>query len=118
MGENGKEIHMEMQLKHARPGEIVNFTYEQPHSGDAKRHLARVKSIRKLGPEEIERLHAESRYRENDPNFVMTETLVTCTLPGGITRNFYAERAESCVMPMMGEVMYAIRDIVARVSPW
>lgn len=109
---------MEMQLKHAQPGDIVNFTYKQPQSGDHKRHLARVRNVRKLGPDEIARLYAESRYREGDTNFVRTETLVTCTLPGGVTRNFYAERAESCTMPMMGEAMYAIRDIIARVSPW
>jgi hypothetical protein len=107
-----------MELKEALPGEIVNFTYKQPYSGEPKRHLARVQSVRKLDLAEIIRLGKSSKYREYDQEFVRTETLVTCTLPGGITRAFYAERAESCVRPNMGEVMYRVMDIAKRVCPW
>lgn len=107
-----------MELKEAQPGEIVNFTYKQPYSGEPKRHLARVKSLRKLDEDEIIRLTGNSKYRRDDGDFVRTETLVTCTLPGGITRNFYAERAEACVKPDMGEVMYIVMDIAKRICPW
>lgn len=107
-----------MNLKDAVPGDIVNFKYIQPLEGCEKRHLARVEMVRKLSQTEIDYLCRKSDYRDNDPAFKRTETLVTCKLPGGKIRNFYAERSEDCSKPAMAEVMYTIKDMVARVTKW
>lgn len=107
-----------MLLKEAEPGDIVNFSYKQPYSGSEKRYLAKVALVRKLTPDEILAIDARSDYREDDPAFVRTETLVTCTLPGGNSRNFYAERSEECVKPQMGHIMYPIQDVIARAMGW
>ena len=72
----------------------------------------------KLTQKEISDLEIKSRYRSDDDEFKRTETLVTCTLPGGKSRNFYAERTESCVKPPMGGMMYPIQDAIARVIGW
>lgn len=107
-----------MLLKDTEPGDIVNFSYKQPNSGPEKRYLAKVVNVRKLTPDEISVIAARSDYRENDPEFMRTETLVTCDLPGGNSRNFYAERSEGCVKPPMGHIMYPIQDAIARVIGW
>lgn len=107
-----------MELKEAEPGDIVNFTYKQPCSGPGKRYLAKVVGVRKLTREEILHLTSKSDYRAYDDEFVRTETLVTCTLPGGASRNFYAERSERCVKPAMGNIMYPIKDAIARAIGW
>lgn len=107
-----------MELKEVEPGDVVNFTYRQPMSGSAKRFLAKVVEVRNLTPEEIAHLASQSKYRKGDPEFTRTSTLVTCSLPGGHVRNFYAERSESCVMPVMGRVSYTIQDLIARSMGW
>jgi hypothetical protein len=107
-----------MELKEALPGDIVNFSYKQPYSGPSKRYLARVVEVRNLTPEEISRIAAKSDWRRGDQQFVRTDTLVTCTLPGGHSRNFYAERSESCIKPSMGHLMYPIQDLIARAIGW
>lgn len=107
-----------MKLKEAEPGDIVNFTYKQPLSGSGKRYLAKVVGVRKLTMEEIAEIASKSDYRAGDSEFHRTETLVTCTLPGGVSRNFYAERSEGCVRPPMGNIMYPIKDAIARVTGW
>lgn len=107
-----------MELKEAEPGDIVNFTYKQPLTGAGKRYLAKVVGVRKLTPDEIMAITIKSDYRQGDSEFHRTETLVTCTLPGGVSRNFYAERSESCVRPQMGSVMYPIKDAIARITGW
>lgn len=104
-----------MELKEAAVGDIVNFTYRQPFTGNQTRHLARVVGVRKLTTNEISEIARKSNYRIFDEEFKRTETLVTCTLPGGNSRNFYAERSENCVKPKMASVMYAIQDIMARI---
>jgi hypothetical protein len=107
-----------MELKDTQPGDIVNFTYKQPCSGSSKRYLAKVISVRKLTQEEIIELTSSSDYRRYDGEFSRTETLVSCNLPGGKSRSFYAERSEACVKPPMGNVMYPIKDAIARVTGW
>lgn len=107
-----------MELKDASPGEVVNFVYKQPHTGAPKRVLARVDSKRSLDETEILRLNRTSDYREHDPEFKRTGTLVTCTLPGGRGRNFYAERSESCRKPTMGPAMFLVQDAIARIAGW
>lgn len=104
-----------MELKEAAVGDIVNFTYRQPVTGNQTRHLAKVVGVRKLTPAEILEIERKSKYRTYDEKFKRTETLVTCTLPGGNSRNFYAERSDDCVKPKMASVMYAIQDIMARI---
>jgi hypothetical protein len=107
-----------MELNNATVGEVVNFTYRQPVSGTARRFLAKVVEIKTLSPEEIKRMDGVSDYRRSDPEFKRTPTLVTCSLPGGQVRNFYAERTESCVRPIMGRISYTIQDIIARRMGW
>ena len=107
-----------MELKEASPGDVVNFSYKQPYAGTNQRYLAKVLRVRRLSQEEIENIAAKSEYRRGDGEFVRTETLVTCKVPGGETRNFYAERTESCSKPKMGQVMYTIQDLVARATRW
>jgi hypothetical protein len=107
-----------MELKDSKLGEVVNFTYRQPVSGTARRFLAKVMEIKGLSPEEIKRMDGVSEYRRSDPEFKRTPTLITCSLPGGHVRNFYAERTESCVKPIMGKISYTIQDIIARRMGW
>lgn len=107
-----------MQLKDAEVGDIVNFTYRQPYSGGAKRFLAKVVSARTLTQEDIDRIRSRSDYRKEDHAFERSSTLVTCTLPGGDTRNFYAERTTDCHAPTMGETMFRIQDAIMRCIRW
>lgn len=107
-----------MELKEAEPGDVVNFTYRQPVGGPARRYFAKVVEVRKLTEREIADIASKSRYRKGDPEFARTLTLVTCDLPGGKVRNFYAERTESCVMPVMGRASYTIQDLIARSMGW
>ena len=107
-----------MDLKDASIGDVVNFKYRQPQPGDQKRYLARVEDVRNLSQEEIVHINSRSLYRKHDPEFARTMTLVTCSMPGGHTRSFYAERSDDCVKPNMGYVMYAIQDVIERIRPW
>lgn len=107
-----------MELKEAEPGDIVNFTYRQPVGGPSRRFLAKVVEVRNLTQEEIDNIAARSRYRMGDPEFARSSTLVTCRLPGGHVRNFYAERSERCIVPVMGQASYTIQDLIARSMGW
>ena len=83
-------------LSSARVGEVYNFEYEQPHHGEPKRVLAKViEPVHTLDDFQIRRLNARSGYRRNDPKFVRTKHIVTCEMPNGEIRNFYAERAKN-----------------------
>ena len=83
-------------LTAAKVGEVYNFEYQQPYHGDAKRVLARViEPVHKLDDVQIRRLNLRSRYRSNDPVFQRTSHLVTCEMPTGEIRQFYAERAKN-----------------------
>jgi len=87
-------------LKNAKVGEIYNFSYEQPMKGDPERFLAKVVGVHTLDSNSIRRLNARSAYRRNDPHFVRTNHLVTCKMPNGTVRNFYAERTTKCRKPL------------------
>jgi len=95
-------------LSEAKIGQVYNFEYQQPVSGDTTRHLARVVSVKKLTKQDIARLDAQSRYREWDSDFHRTETIVTCEMPNGPFRNFYAERTASCRRNALGKVIFAL----------
>lgn len=83
-------------LNDARIGKVYNFDYKQPMGGETHRHLARVVGIRKLSDLDIARINASSKYRVGDPQFIRTETIVTCQMPDGRFRNFYGERTDKC----------------------
>jgi hypothetical protein len=93
-------------ISKAEPGMIFNFKYKQPASGDVKRYMTKVLSLRKLSPEEISRLDSDSEYRRHDSEFKRSETLVTCRTFSGETRSFYAERCEDCTVPYFGTILF------------
>ena len=107
-----------MELKDAEVGDVVNFRYKQPVSGPSKRFLAKVVAVRNLTPEEVANISSQSKYRRGDSEFHRTLTLVTCDLPGGKVRNFYAERSERCAKPFMGHASFMIQDAIARSIGW
>lgn len=83
-------------LTTAKVGEVYNFEYEQPYHGDSRRVLAKViEPVHTLNDYQIRKLNARSRYRANDPVFQRTHHLVTCEMPTGEIRQFYAERAKN-----------------------
>lgn len=83
-------------LTNAKVGEVYNFEYEQPYHGDPQRVLAKVlEPVCTLDDGTIRNLNMRSQYRRNDPNFKRTKHLVTCEMPNGEIRNFYAERAKN-----------------------
>lgn len=94
-------------LSSARPGEIYNFIYKQPLKGEPERYLARVLEVNTLDDSSIRRLNTRSRYRSNDPQFQRTRHLVTCEMPNGIVRNFYAERTEKCRRPIGAKALFS-----------
>jgi hypothetical protein len=96
-----------MNLKDAQIGSVYNFDYLQPHGGESKRQLAKVVEIRRLTEDEINRLDGGD-YRKNDPEFKRSETLVTCMMPDGKTRSFYAERTENCTQPVLGGILFKV----------
>lgn len=90
-------------LTTAKVGEVYNFDYEQPHHGEPKRVLAKViEPVHTLDDFQIRRLNARSGYRRNDPNFVRTKHIVTCEMPNGEIRNFYAERTKNVRRTLLG----------------
>lgn len=93
-------------LKNARVGEIYNFSYEQPVKGDPERYLAKVLDVQKLDAYSINRLNSRSPYRRHDPQFVRTNHLVTCKMPNGTVRNFYAERTTHCRKPILAGALF------------
>ena len=93
-------------LKNAKVGEIYNFSYEQPMKGDPERFLAKVLDVHKLDAHSISRLNSRSPYRRHDPQFVRTNHLVTCKMPNGTVRNFYAERTTHCRKPILAGALF------------
>lgn len=93
-------------LKDARVGGVYNFEYAQPYSGDTSRHLARIVGTRTLTKEHIHKIESESDYRKGDEDFKRTETLVTCEMPNGDYRNFYAERTSNCKCSILGWILF------------
>lgn len=83
-------------LSTARPGEVYSFDYEQPLHGEPKRFFAKVvEPVYTLDDNAIRRLNTRSGYRTNDPQFKRTRHLVTCEMPNGEVRQFYAERTKN-----------------------
>jgi hypothetical protein len=83
-------------LTAAKVGDIYNFEYEQPHHGEPERVLAKViRPVWTLDEATISRLNRRSYYRRNDPSFQRSKHLVTCEMPNGEVRNFYAERTKN-----------------------
>lgn len=93
-------------LANAKVGEIFNFTYRQPAQGDPERFLAKVLDVHTLDDASIRRLNARSRYRRDDPQFQRTRHLVTCAMPDGVVRNFYAERTTNCRKPILAGTLF------------
>jgi hypothetical protein len=101
-------------LANAKVGEVYNFEYEQPYHGERKRILAKViEPVLTLDEQSIRRLNARSRYRSNDPVFKRSHHLVTCEMPTGEVRNFYAERASKVRRSVFGTKF--LRNAVASV---
>ena len=93
-------------LSSANLGEVYNFHYLQPLTGEYERYLAKVISKRDM-KEQIEYLNATSNYRRHDSQFERSNTLVTCELSNGEIRNFYAERVRDCYRSIFGRLLYS-----------
>lgn len=106
-------------LASAKIGWVYNFDYSQPMSGETHRHLAKVVSVRKLTEEDIRRLSSNSNYRRWDSEFERTETIVTCRMPDGGHRNFYAERTENCTLSFLATLVFrlGVASLVFRRKP-
>lgn len=93
-------------LASATCGDVYNFRYMQPVTGDYDRYLAKVLNVRKLSEKEIARLNFTSEYRAYDKDFYRSPTLVTCEMPNGDIRNFYAERSDMCKRTAVGNLLF------------
>lgn len=93
-------------LSYADIGEVYNFHYLQPLTGEYERYLAKVISKRDM-KEQIGYLNATSNYRRYDSQFERSNTLVTCELSNGEIRNFYAERVKDCYRSIFGRLLYS-----------
>lgn len=102
-----------VDLKNARVGDVYNFEYLQPVTGDSKRFLAKVVDVWSLSNESIQRLNHNSKYRRYDPEFKRTNHLVTCETPDGKVRNFYAERVVNCRRPLLAKALFGTRFAAA-----
>ena len=96
-------------LQNARVGEVYNFVYQQPVTGDRERYLAKVIDVTTLSEDSIRNLNRRSNYRRFDPVFVRTPHLVTCQTPDGKIRNFYAERTSNCHRPLLAKFVFGTR---------
>ena len=85
---------------------VYNFRYFQPVTGDYERFLARIVDVRKLSNGEINRLNSNSKYRRYDEDFMRSHTLVTCEMPNGNYRQFYAERSDMCRRSAIGGLLF------------
>ena len=100
-------------LSNARVGEVYNFDYEQPLHGDHKRILAKViEPVYTLEDSTIRRLNRISYYRRNDPVFNRTKHLVTCEMPNGDVRQFYAERAKNVRRSVLGGQLFKVAALL------
>ena len=92
-------------LNAARVGDVFNFDYLQPLTGESERFLIKVLDVATLSDEQISRLNARSNYRRSDNNFQRTRHLITGQSPDGSVRNFYAERVTNCRRPLLGGLL-------------
>lgn len=93
-------------LAAANIGDVYNFRYFQPVTGDYERYLAKVVNVRKLDSAEIARLNWTSDYRSHDKTFQRSPTLVTCLMNSGDFRQFYAERSDMCRRSAIGGLLF------------
>lgn len=93
-------------LSNAVIGDVYNFRYFQPVTGDYERYLAKIVDVRKLSANEIERLNHSSKYRKYDGDFMRSPTLVTCEMSNGDYRQFYAERSDMCRRTAVGGLLF------------
>jgi len=101
--------YVHASLSHANVGDVFDFDYEQPLHGQPKRVLAQViEPVATLDDYAIRNLNARSRYRRYDPLFHRTNHLVTCKMPNGDIRQFYAERATNVRRSLFGKNMFKI----------
>jgi len=87
-------------------GEVYNFHYLQPLTGEYERYLAKVINKKDMRSD-IARLNMVSDYRRYDSEFQRSNTLVTCQLSNGEIRNFYAERVRDCYRSIFGRLLYS-----------
>lgn len=101
-------------LASSNVGEVYNFEYQQPLTGEYKRFLAKVIApVVKLTDDDIKRLDRKSSYRRYDPNFVRSKNLVTCQMMDGTIRNFYAERTRNVRrLPVMNKFAYKVASFM------
>ena len=90
----------------ANIGDVYNFEYLQPNTGESERFLVKVVGVSTLTNEQISRLNARSNYRRYDPAFQRTNHLVTGQSADGKIRNFYAERVVNCRRPLLGSTLF------------
>jgi len=93
-------------LASANIGDVYNFRYFQPMTGNYERYLAKIVKIRKLEQHELSILNWTSNYRAYDKTFKRTPTLVTCVMGNGDYRNFYAERSDMCRRPFVAGLLF------------
>lgn len=95
-------------LSNASVGDVYNFRYFQPVTGDYQRYLAKVVNKRFLTNDEIARLNYTSDYRAYDKEFQRSPTLITCVMSNGDYRQFYAERSDMCKRTLTGNLLYSM----------
>lgn len=95
-------------LPNANVGEIYNFQYLQPKSGEHERYMVKILGIHTLTAEQIQRLNQKSYYRRNDSSFERTNHLITGQSADGKIRNFYAERVVNCRRPLLGGSLFKV----------
>jgi hypothetical protein len=93
-------------LAAATTGDVYNFRYLQPLTGEYERYLAKVLDIRKLDSFELGRLNFTSNYRRGDKEFKRSPTLVTCQMSNGDYRQFYAERSDMVRRSAIGGLLF------------
>jgi hypothetical protein len=93
-------------LASAHSGDVYNFRYLQPLTGEYERYLAKVVNIRKLDKFELGRLNFTSNYRVYDKDFQRSPTLVTCQMSNGDYRQFYAERSDMARRSAIGGLLF------------
>ena len=101
--------YIHASLSHANVGDVFDFDYEQPLHGETKRVLAQViEPVATLDEYAIRSLNSRSRYRRYDPLFQRTNHLVTCKMPNGDIRQFYAERATNVRRSIFGKNLFKV----------
>lgn len=93
-------------LANARIGDVYNFSYVQPLTGDYDRYLAKVVNVCKLDKGSIDYLNRTSNYRRFDDMFERSKTLVTCLMKDGTFRQFYGERCDMVRRPFFGGLLF------------